>query len=266
MDAKKETSDVALAWDEAARDYDAYFGPRFAPYLGAALGALVGRRSDLPRTGCIVVPCTGPGRELGPLARAFPERKIVASDLSGEMVNLARERNLRFQNVSVEQDDATRLRPPASEVAALYSVFGLQLLPSPAQTLASWLGLLRPKGLAVVVYWPRNRDEGGPFDVMQRLCAESTTVDRAWENELEASARAASCHVREDARIAFPMQHEDARDMWQALTRLGPLRGLALARGQAFVDRLGARFEAEFPAGPLSHEPEARLLLVERDG
>jgi hypothetical protein len=32
-----------LAWDEAARGYDDYFGPPFAPYLGAAVGALATR-------------------------------------------------------------------------------------------------------------------------------------------------------------------------------------------------------------------------------
>ena len=34
---------VERAWDEAASGYDAYFGPRFAPYLGAAIGALLAR-------------------------------------------------------------------------------------------------------------------------------------------------------------------------------------------------------------------------------
>jgi SAM-dependent methyltransferase len=258
-------SPVELAWDEAAQGYDTYFSPRFAPYLGAGLGALIGRSSDLPKSGCIVAPCVGPGRELVPLARAFPERQIVGSDLSGEMVKLARQRTLRFPNVSVERDDATQLRAPTSPVAALFSVFGLQLLPKPADTLASWLGLLEPKGLACVVYWPRDADENGPFETMHRLLGESTSVDRAWEGQLEERARTASAHVREDVRLAFEMQHDDARSCWQALTRLGPLRALALARGETFVAELGVRFEAESPPGPLSHTPEARLLLIERD-
>lgn len=260
------TNPVELAWDEAASGYDAYFSPRFAPYLATALGALIGRKSDLPGSGCIVVPCVGPGRELGPLARAFPTRQIIASDLSGEMVKLARRRAGQFSNVSVERDDATQLRRTSQEVAGLFSVFGLQLLPKPADTLGSWLQLLTPQGLAAIVYWPRDTDGGGPFDTMHRLLGESTTVDRAWQGELEASARAASARIREDVRIAFEMQHDDAHSMWQALTRLGPLRALALARGQTFIDDLGTRFEAEFPAGrPLSHTPEARLLLIERN-
>jgi hypothetical protein len=148
----------------------------------------------------------------------------------------------------------------------LFSVFGLQLLPKPTEALGSWLQLLAPKGLAAIVYWPRgDSDDGGPFDTMQRLLAESVTLDRSWETELEASARAASARIRKDVRIAFEMQHDDARSFWQALTRTGPLRGLALARGEAFIAELGARFEAEFPAGPLSHTPAARLLLIERD-
>lgn len=255
---------VELAWDEVATGYDDYFSPRFAPYLGTALGSLIGHKRELPSPGCIVVPCTGPGHELGPLARAFSERQILASDLSGEMVKLARARNARFANVSVERADATQLPRPEHGAAALLSVFGLQLLPNPAETLASWLELLQPRGLAAVAYWPRDADEGGPFGTMHRLLAESGTPDRAWQGELEANILAASAHIREDVRIAFEMKHEDARSLWQAMTRLGPLRALALARGQAFVEQLGSRFEAEVPAGPISHAPEARLLLLER--
>jgi hypothetical protein len=101
---------------------------------------------------------------------------------------------------------------------------------------------------------------------MHRLLAESIPVETAWQDKLEASVHAASARIREDVRIAFEMQHDDARTFWQALTRLGPLRALALARGDAFIDQLGKRFEAEFPVGPLVHTPEARLLLIERDG
>jgi len=260
------TSPLELAWDEAARGYDAYFSPRFAPYLATALGTLIGRARDLPSSGDIVVPCAGPGHELAALARAFPARHVFGSDLSGEMLKLSRERTARLPNVSVAQDDATQLQRPAGEVAALFSVFGLQLLPNPAAALRAWLELLEPRGLATVVYWPRDADDDGPFGTMHRLLAESIEVERAWPTELEASARAASAHFREDVRMAFEMRHDDAASLWHALTRLGPLRSLSLTRGQAFVDQLGMRFEAEFPPGPISHSPEARLLLIERDG
>ena len=172
--AKPEPSRVELAWDEAALGYDAYFGPRFAPYLATTLGALIGRAFELPSTGCIVVPCVGPGRELGPLAHAFAGRQIVASDLSSEMVKLACARSAHFPNVSVGQDDATQLRAPGPPVAGLFSAFGLQLLPDPPAVLESWLRLLQPGGVASVMFWPRESDVNGPFDVMRRLLAESS--------------------------------------------------------------------------------------------
>jgi hypothetical protein len=60
------------------------------------------------------------------------------------------------------------------------------------------------------------------------------------------------------------MRHDDAQTMWNALTRLGPLRALALKRGQALIDALGAKFVAELPEGRIEHTPAARLLVLER--
>lgn len=253
------TSRAELAWDEAARGYDAYFGPRFAPYLGAAVGALAARGRELP-SGSVIVPCVGPGRELRPLARAFGERQIIASDLSGEMVSLARERNRDLPNVSVERADAMQLDTP--NVAALLSVFGLQLLPDPVAALSSWLRLLNPGGIAAIVYWPRDAEQSGPFFSMRQLLRSTGVLDGTWESELLESVIASGARVLADLPLVFEIKYEDSRSLWHALTQLGPLRGLAMARGQALVDELGEQFAAELPSGPLSHTPEARLLLL----
>ena len=262
MNEARSVTPMEQAWDEAASGYDAYFGPRFAPYSGTAIGALLARSSELPRGG-IVVPCAGPGRELGPLASAFPGRAVLASDLSNEMVLLARARNARFGNVSVERGDATALRP-GDEVAALLSCFGLQLLPNQPQTLASWLRLLAPRGVAVVVYWPRDAEQSGPFHALHRALRKVGLRDGEWEAELVPSALGVGARVLCDARVAFAMQHADAAAVWHALTRLGPLRALGLTRGQALVDALGVEFVAELPSGPIVHTPDARVLVFER--
>jgi SAM-dependent methyltransferase len=254
-------SRAELAWDEAASGYDAYFGPRFAPYLGAAVGALAARSSELP-SGVILVPCVGPGRELRPLARAFGERPIVASDLSGKMVSLARERNQDLPNVSVVRADAMQLSTP--NVAAVLSVFGLQLLPDPALALGSWLKLLNIGGLAAVVYWPRDAEPSGPFFSMRRLLRRAGVLDGTWENELLHEVTASGARVLTELPLVFELKYDDSRTLWHALTRLGPLRGLAMARGHALIDELGEQFVAELPSGPLSHTPEARLLLLAR--
>ena len=262
MTEARSITPVEQAWDEAASGYDACFGPRFAPYLGAAIGALLARSGELPR-GSIVVPCAGPGRELGPLASAFPERAILASDLSNEMVTLARARTTRFGNVAVERGDATALNPSGA-VAGLLSCFGLQLLPDQPATLASWLRLLTPGGVAVVVYWPRDAESSGPFHALHRALRSVGLRDGDWEAELVPSALRAGGRLLCDARVAFPMEHADADAVWHAFTRLGPLRTLALKRGQELVDALGVEFVAELPRGPLAHAPDARVLLFER--
>jgi SAM-dependent methyltransferase len=253
-------SRAELAWNEAARGYDEYFGRRFAPYLGAAVGALAARADELP-SGCIVVPCVGPGRELGPLARAFGDRLIVASDLSGEMVNLARARTRDLANVQVERADAMQLE--TQNVAAVLSVFGLQLLPDPILALSSWLRLLQPGGIAVVVYWPRDAEHSGPFASMRRLLRSAGVLDGTWENELLPSV-VGSARVLANLPLVFELEYDDSGSLWQALTQLGPLRGLAMARGQALVDELGEQFVAELPSASLKHTPEARLLLLAR--
>jgi len=220
--SSEAASRAELAWDEAARGYDEYFGPRFAPYLGAAVGALAAHSSQLP-SGCIVVPCVGPGRELRPLARAFGERQIIASDLSGEMVTLARERNRDLPNVSVERADAMQLATP--NVAAVLSVFGLQLLPDPVAALGSWLKLLHTGGLAAIVYWPRDAEPSGPFASMRRLLRSAGVLDGTWEDELPPSVAASGTSLLADLPLVFEIQYEDPRSMWHALTQLGPLRG-----------------------------------------
>ena len=59
VSAKHRANPMELAWDEAARGYDAYFGPRFAPYLGVGVGALLALEAALPTEGAILVPCVG---------------------------------------------------------------------------------------------------------------------------------------------------------------------------------------------------------------
>ncbi|HEY4104930.1 MAG TPA: class I SAM-dependent methyltransferase, partial [Polyangiaceae bacterium] len=245
---RERAARVEQAWDEAALGYDAYFGPRFAPYLGAAIGALASRADQLP-DGAIVVPCVGPGRELPALAAAFEQRAIFASDLSTSMVERARQRAKNLQNVQVERADATALIAPRDGAAALLSVFGLQLLPDPAAALASWIGLLAPRGLAVVLYWLRDAEPSGPFHSMRGLLRAAGLVDGEWEAQLVESAKRAGAHLLVDRPIAFEIAHDDSKTLWQALTLLGPLRGLMLARGEAFIAKLGQEFEAELPSG-----------------
>jgi SAM-dependent methyltransferase len=138
-----------------------------------------------------VVPCCGPGQELGPIAALFPEGgrqvigvgelvrcirypsvtqpKIVSSltctvnllpptwwsnaDLAPGMVEIATQRAQEAgEHVSAVVGDA--MVPPPGAHAAFLSVFGLQQLPDPVAALGAWVGALAPGGVAVIIYWP----------------------------------------------------------------------------------------------------------------
>jgi SAM-dependent methyltransferase len=244
---------LARGWDEAADGYEAYFVPRFAPWVRAAVNAL----HDVP-DGPILVPCCGTFPELDLLAPRFPGRRIVGIDLSAEMVRLAGLRASRYQLVEVVRADAAAL-DPAWSAAAVVSVFGLQQLPDPAAALRSWYDVLRPGGRLCVVYWPEIAEEDGPFALLDKVVGER---DRSWEDGLIPALDGAT--VERDELVSYPMTHPDAAAYFDAVNHAGPLRALALARGDDYIAELRVRYLDEAPAGEWTHHPRARLISVRK--
>lgn len=245
---------LARAWTDAAEGYDAYFVPRFAPWVDDAVNAL----RDLP-DGPILVPCCGTFPELTGLSARFPGRELVGIDLSAGMVRLAEERAAGRANVTVVEGDAATLAPQWTEsCAAVVSVFGLQQLPDPAAALRSWAGALRHGGRLSVVYWPGQVERDGPFARVAALVrARVGASDRAWEDAVRAQAD-------HDEFLEHPMSHEDAAAFFEAYTRSGPLRALATARGDAFIADLRTEFLRDAPPGEWTHHPRARHLLLHK--
>jgi SAM-dependent methyltransferase len=245
-------SRLARSWDEAAEGYDEYFVPRFAPWVKAAVDEL----DDLPQ-GPIVVPCCGTFPELELLAPRFPGRRIVGIDLSAEMVRLAGLRASGQPLVEVVQGDATRLDPDLS-AAAVVSVFGLQQLPEPAVAIRSWYDVLRPGGRMCVVYWPEVAEGTGPFALLDEVLDGGR--DRSWEDSLTAGLDL----IVRDELVSYPMVHPDAAAYFDAADHAGPLRALALARGDDYIAELRERYLEAAPAGEWRHEPWARLISAQR--
>lgn len=195
-------NDLARGWDAAAEGYDAYYVPRFAPWVADAVRAAT--ESPLP-DGPVLVPCCGTFPELPVLAEHLPGREIVGIDLSEGMVRVAR---ARYPGARVLVGDAAALAPRwAGACAAVVSVFGLQQLPDPAGALRSWAAALRPGGRLSVVFWPGRTEEDGPFALMSEVLGRSS--DRTWEDGLaDATAAAArrreGTHVRRTAACRVP--------------------------------------------------------------
>jgi SAM-dependent methyltransferase len=247
-------SRLARSWDEAAGGYETYFVPRFAPWVQAAVDAV----RDLP-DGPVVVPCCGTFPELDLLAPRFPDRRIIGVDLSAGMVRLARRRADGQSLVEVVQGDASSL-DPAWSPAAVVSVFGLQQLPDPVTALRSWYDVLRQNGRLCVVYWPEAIEETGPFELLDTVIGAER--DRSWEDALLPALDHAE--IERDELISFPMTHPGAAAYFDAANHAGPLRALALARGDDYIAELRERYVAAAPAGEWTHRPRARLIAVRK--
>lgn len=254
---------LARGWDEAADGYDAYFVPRFAPWVNAAVAEVTA--ATLP-DGPILVPCCGTFPELDALIEHFPDREIVGIDLSAGMVRRARERAAPWPRVSVVEGDASTLDPQWSgRCAAVVSVFGLQQLPEPDLAIQSWLAALRPAGRLSVIFWPDTAEHDGPFALIKSVVrAHVPPGDRSWESRLVAALTTQGATIERDEQPSYPMSHANASAIFDAYTRWGPMRTLANARGDTFMNQLREEFLRRAPAGEWKHRPRARLIVAHR--
>ena len=259
-DGRDRRALLARAWDEAAQEYEQYFVPRFAPWVATAVHAVA---EPLP-PGPILVPCCGTFPELPALVTGHPEREIVGIDLSAGMVRLARERAAGWPRVRVLEGDAATLdRRWSNACAGVVSVFGLQQLPHPEIALGNWAEALLPGGCLSVVFWPRDVEGDGPFALLDRVLVDHRPADDApWEARLGEAIVAARGTVERDEYLSFPMSHPDARTFWDAFTNGGPLRALAIARGEEVMLGLREEFLRLAPAGEWRHLPRARWIVA----
>ncbi|MFI6677629.1 class I SAM-dependent methyltransferase [Kribbella sp. NPDC050470] len=246
-------SRIARGWDQAADGYEAYFVPRFAPWVAAAVEAL----ETLP-DGPILVPCCGTFPEAELLLERFPGRELAGIDLSAGMVERARER--LGPRVTVVQGDANILDARWSGACAgVVSAFGLQQLPDPEAAIRSWTDALRPGGRLSVVYWPENTEDDGPFAAVAKAIGERS--DYSWEDRLLDGLDAV---VERDEFVAYPMTHPDAATYFDTSNHGGSMRALALARGDDYIAQLRQRYLEQAPAGEWTHHPRARLIVVRK--
>ena len=262
-DHAEQLARVARGWDEATDGYDAYFVPRFAPWVDGAVGAVTA--AAVPE-GPILVPCCGTFPELDPLIRHFPHREIIGIDLSPGMVRRARERAARWPLVSVVEGDASTLDPQWSDrCGAVVSAFGLQQLPEPDLAIQSWAAALRPAGRLSIVFWPDATELDGPFALIAEVVrAHAPAGDSSWENALVAAMTARGLTVERDEHLSYPVSHPNATAFFDAYNRSGPLRTLAIAEGDTVIKEIREEFLRRAPTGEWNHRPRARLITARR--
>ena len=123
--------------------------------------------------------------------------------------------SLRARRVSVECGDATSLLPitRGRPVAGIFSGFGLQQIPRPAQALRDWAGVLAPGGALVVAYWPHIVEERGPW----RCLTDLTVGSENWQGGIPDVALAAlpGLELVSDTEPAFEMVWPGAAEFFE---------------------------------------------------
>ncbi len=277
---------LAESWTQAAAGYDAEVVPRFDPWTQDVIAQLRLHAAALPPGACVVPTC-GPGQELPLVAAALgPERKVIGSDISPGMVELAKIRAAAAgpQCSAVVADAMLPLLPPKSDhsdddsggasnkLAAVLTVFGLQQLPDPVAAVASWCAQLEPGGVAVVCFWPPAGVEAeGPWATYANLVAarvgssERKQATVTWDAQLPAAAEAAGAEVVLDAEPEHAMEWPDGDAIFEGMSRGGPWHATRLRRGDEFMEDIKREFLAVHPAGQIvRHTPHARLLVLRK--
>ncbi|MBV9202321.1 MAG: methyltransferase domain-containing protein [Alphaproteobacteria bacterium] len=131
---------------EAAAEYDrafAHVSSHFLPFIFRAARLASGHRVLDVASG------TGISAEAA-LDAVGPTGSVLATDISHEMVEKARERLSRSPNAAVAIEDGQALSFPAASFDAVICSLGLMFFPEPARGLAGFHRVLRPGGRAAV--------------------------------------------------------------------------------------------------------------------
>lgn len=153
LDVEAFKENEQLAWNSCAERYDRCLTPLFTPFC-QKLVAL----AQLKRGQKVLDVGTGSGLAAllsSPLVE--PEGRVIGTDLSDTMIQLARKRASAegVNNVGFLQMDAERLEFPAESFDAVLCALGLMLFPAPDKALSEMHRVLRTGGVVALSVFGR---------------------------------------------------------------------------------------------------------------
>lgn len=151
MDARLQRRVQRYGWDLASNDYDPLWQEQLAP----------------ARTGLLALASLAPGERVLDLAcgtglvtldaarRVGPHGGVLGTDLSGQMIEIARQRAVEQQlsNVTFQRMDAETLDLPDATFDVALCALGLMYLPDPQHAIQEWRRVLKPGGRVVIAIW-----------------------------------------------------------------------------------------------------------------
>ena len=245
MDARLQRRVQRYGWDLAAHDYE----PLWQTQLADAQATLLACASPAAGERVLDVAC-GTGLVTLAAARAVgPDGRVVGIDLSGQMVDAARQRAAERQlsNVSFARMDAEELDLPDASFDVALCALGLMYLPDPEQALREMRRVLRPAGrLGLAVWGERSRCgwssvfEIVDTEVSSEVCPLFFRLGQ--QDTLACLCADAKFAAIEQRRIAATLVYRDADEACNAAFAGGPV-ALAWSRFGADVrERVRTRY------------------------
>jgi ubiquinone/menaquinone biosynthesis C-methylase UbiE len=261
---------MATPWDRAAKGYVEEWVPRFVPYhldLVQELKLLPGQR--------VLVTCAGPGAEVLAVARAVGDHgHVVATDSSGEMIALCREKVqvAGFKNVECRQADA--LNAEGGPWDAVVCAFGLWQLPDRISVLSAWRKQLATNGKIGIITWgPPEEDD--PFERVARCLAHLEPGYSAPSPRI-LSERDSMAQMFDEAELSMvrhtvvrhTLTFRSAEAFVTALREACTWRKIWEELGDERLGRVAARFYGLVggPDAPLSWDPPATMAIAGHPG
>jgi ubiquinone/menaquinone biosynthesis C-methylase UbiE len=235
MEARLQRRVQRYGWDLASSDYDPLWQEQLAP----ARQGMLEFASLVPGEHVLDLAC---GTALATLdaARAVgPHGRVLGTDLSGEMIAIARQRagDQQLWNATFERMDAETLDLPDAAFDVVLCSLGLMYVPDPQRAVREWLRVLKPGGRVAIAVWGK-RSNCGWSPVFPIVDAEvESDVCPTFFSLGDPDALAMLCrdagfeHVRQ-RRIATILNYEDADAACDAAFVGGPV-ALAWSRFDA---------------------------------
>ena len=253
------------------RNYDQFLGPAWFRGHSAELARLM--PAD-PGGDVLEIAC-GTGLSTEYLRKRLdPRRRLVATDLSGAMLDYARTKLARLEGITWQIADAGKLPFADGEFAAIACSFGVMFVPDRKAVFSEARRVLRPGGLFVFNVWDRMEENPGALayeEVMERMFpGDKEVLFRvpyllADEGLLREVLEGAGFTAQRIEKVCVPIQGVTARDVATGQVR-GTPRGLMLAkRGVEFDDAIGKVAEALEKRGGkgASFRLDSNAILVE---
>lgn len=171
LDPARFTAAAQAQWDQAAAGWDRH-GPQIRAWLAPATEAMLNMAAIGPGMAVLDVAAGAGDQTLDIAARVGPAGRVLALDLSPQLVERIRAnaRRAGTANVEARQADAEAMELDAARFDSAVSRLGLMLMPRPLEALRRMHQGLRPGARACALVFGRPERNPCLRIVMQTAC------------------------------------------------------------------------------------------------